>query len=180
MGGVGIVSYKPSRRIFKYDLTIGPGNVTVTQNLPALDLSYAQALLIQLYLTTTLTDAADSLDFKFQDTRNGVIWNTRARADAVLGNAGASATAPVVHRLNLQNKVDLASNEEYYIETGSTGGTELTAGSVRNGPFPGIRRDPGAGTGGAGPTASWRVQAVISGDANTNASFIGVVTIWAQ
>lgn len=180
MGGVGIVSHKPSRRIAKIPISLGPGGATTVVNLPGLDLSHAQMLALQLYLTAIGTDVGDTLDVRFQDTRTGDVWNTRARFSQVLGNIVASAAAPYVERLALYNLVTPTTAEKAYVESGSVGGVDIPAQSVRNGPFLGVRRDPGLGTGGFGLTNTWRIQYITVDAGGQNASFVGTLTIWAE
>lgn len=179
MGGVGIMSYKPSRRVVKYDLSTGSGSQTITVNLPGLDLSHAHELACQLYLTTIATDVVDTLDVRLQDTRSGVSWNTRARWTQVLGNTSASASAPYRERLALQNRITITTSERAYVEAGAGDSGEIPAGSTRNGPFLGVRRDPGTSGGGPGLTNTWRLLFTVV-DANANANFVGTVTIWAD
>lgn len=161
--------------IYQANFSIGPGNVSQTINLDPLNLSWCKTLSGELKLTTIQTDLADKLDIKLQETRDPVApanyWDTRAYWNQVAGNTAASATAPYADHWNVSQDVDLTSTSRNYNPTGSSTGTELTAGTVRDGPFaPTIRTA-------LGRQPTQRIVAIISGDANNNALFSGVITL---
>jgi hypothetical protein len=165
-----------SALIGTYTISIGPGNVTSTTLCDAFDLSQCQSVTGVLELTTCATDLADKLDVRFQETGdpNQIYWDTRGYWSQVSGNQSASALAPYADEFTISQGVPLASSSRDARPTGSAGATELTAGTVRDGPFQGRLR------GINGVVATHRIIAVISGDANANASFIGVVRIYAN
>ena len=164
-----------ARRVFKYDkgatndrFDLATGSGTTTVNLPPLDLSSAQALMIELQLTTVDTDAADSLDVKLQDTSDGTVWNTRCRFPLITGDQSPTEAM----RMVIQNHVMIASTEESYRNTGAALGVEIAAGAVVNGPFPPpVRNSDGRST-------AWRLQ-FVRVDADSDADWVGTVTIWA-
>lgn len=161
--------------IYQAAFDIGPGNVTQTINLDPLQLSWCKTLSGELKLPTIATDLADKLDIKFQETRDPlaatVYWDTRAYWQQVAGNTSASASTPYADHWNVSQDVDLTSSSRNYNPTGSSTGVELTAGTVRDGPFaPPVRTATGRIT-------TQRIVAVISGDANNNARFAGTITL---
>jgi hypothetical protein len=141
---------------------------TTTTNLwEYLDLSHAESLTLEVKITAAGTAAGDILNVSLEDTVDGSNWNTRIRFDDLLGNM----TEPEIRRATIHQSGDLASTEEMYELTSSTGASEIAEGSVVNGPFPGICRTS------AGPTPSWRlVYEVTSASAP---EFTGVVTLLA-
>ena len=157
----------PSRRIFKYDFTAMTTTTTVSLNPD--DLSRASALLLSLQLTAIGTGAGDKLDVRLQDTVHGTIWNTRARFTQVLGTDSASGSAPKTFRMSLTQDIALEDPEESYETTGSSGGTDLAARSVRNGPFPGVLRTS------TGRGSAWRVTFTVT--TSVTPTFTGNLTI---
>jgi hypothetical protein len=164
----------PSRLVFSraFDLAAG-ATATSTIEVEG-DLSYAQALLLELVVTKAEDDADDNLDVRFQDTTDRVVWNTRGRFEAIVGNATVSATAPETRRLTItQAPIALEATEEGYEPSGSAGGSQPSAGAVINGPFPGKFRDA------TGWRASWRFQLVKTDTAGDDAEFEGTLRVWA-
>lgn len=156
-----------ARRIFKYDFAALTTTTTVPLNPD--DLSRASQLLLSLQLTTIGTAAGDKLDIRLQDTVHGTIWNTRARFTQVIGTDSASTSAPKNFRMALTQAIALEDPEEGYETTGSSGGTDLPARSVRNGPFPGVLRTS------TGRGSSWRVTFTVT--SATSPTFTGNLTI---
>lgn len=164
----------PTRRIHKESFNFGVGTNSSTTNFDSHDLSHAQALLCELSLSTIATDAGDSLDVKIQDTVDGVNWNTRVRFPLVAGNAAA----PRAYRMVVEQAVAIAQAEQSYLDTGSTGGTEIASGSVVNGTFPGVRRISGTvPPGQSNRTNSWRAVYARTDAGTQNANFIGTLTV---
>ena len=171
-----------SRKIHSSTFTLS-GAGTTFQSLNAIDLSHARELFVEIKLTTTNTDAGDTLEVTLQDCSDATFavlptgtagWNSRARSNTFIGTLSASASAPEYYRMSIQQLVDLAATEESYEPTGSTGATEIAVGSVLNGPFPATIR-AALGTAGVTRIPNWRLRFVT---AQTNAaSYIGTVTI---
>src|SRR5438132_5977842 len=159
-----------------YTLNVGPGNTTTVLTCDALDISRCQAVTLEMVLTTCATDAADKLDVRFQETRDSqptpAVWDTRGYFTQVSGNQSASASAPYADQMTISQDVPLPSSSRNARPTGSAGGTELTAGTVRDGPFQGRLRST------LGPVPSHRLIAVISGDVNSNSLFVGSIKIY--
>jgi ribosomal protein L31 len=155
-----------SRKVHKESFTAVA--VTTTTNINQyLDLSNAEALTLEVKITAAGAAAGDILNVSLEDTVDGSNWNTRIRFDDLLGNM----TEPEIRRASIIQIVSLASTEEMYETTGSTGATETPEGSVVNGPFPGICRTS------SGITPAWRiVYEVTSASAP---SFTGTATLIA-
>ena len=81
----------------------------------------------------------------------------------------ATTTAPETRIMNLQNRIELDTPEESYEATGSLGGTEIAAGSVRQGPFPSKYRTSD------GWQSNWRVTATVV-DADSDGVWTG--SLW--
>lgn len=163
-----------SSRVFNYDFDIPPGATSTTNILfNACDLSHAEALLLELRVTKAEDDVDDLLDIYFQETVDGTIWYDRARFTTLLGNITVSVGAPEIERLTLNQVVDLASTEERYEPSGSSGGAHITAGSVVNGPFSGKRRTSD------GWLPNFRFSIVVTDAAQGDAEFEGNLKVWA-
>lgn len=159
-----------SRRIAKYSFTIAAGSATTTQALNPDDLSSAKALTVVLALSAIGTDAIDTLDVKLQCTFDGTTFDTRARFVAVAG----TTSAPRTYRATImQTDQPLSATDEVYEITGSST-TELTAGEVKHGPFPGRRRTVTTG----GMASGWRFS-IVQVDADSDATFTGSLTVSA-
>src|SRR5690348_5744899 len=129
-----------TRMVADLPINIGTGTQTINTLLDPVDLSMAKAIEPILTLTTIATVAGTTLDVKLQmSTWQGsdgtIVWDTRGRFSAVPGNTAASATSPYQEGLNISQDVDLTTVERAYRPTGSNGGTELAAGTVRDGSF---------------------------------------------
>lgn len=136
-----------------------------------LDLSRARSLKLNLTVTAAASAANDTLDVKFQDTIDGITWNTRARFAAVAGNQ--SVATQYVRELVITQDVKLNSGEREYQTSGSQGGTELPAGTVMDGTFYPPYRDA------TGRHANWRVVFTVTNNSGT-ASFTATLTLWSQ
>lgn len=159
--------------ICEYALNSGTGNQTFTQNLNPGRMSRYDELEVQAYLTTCDTDAADILDIALQEsTDGGVTWNDRLRLSNIFGSYTASSTAPKVLTGVVKQERFLTDLTEWE-PSGSNGASRLTPGTCLNGPFADAKRTA------AGPQASWRLY-IATTDANTNASFIGTVSVIAR
>jgi hypothetical protein len=162
-----------NRNVLKYDLSISTGTQTLVPDTGVLDLSPARALTLEAIITTANTDASDTLDIRLQDTSDGVTWNTRIRLLQMIGTLSPSATAPEYQRSVVSADVLLTTPEENYEPTGSVSATDLTAGTVRNGPFvPPLRTS-------AGRQPSHRIQIIATEGGASNQSWIGKVYLSA-
>lgn len=178
----------PARRVHKETFvttpasgstTIPAGTGTTTSELNPIDLSHAQALLCELDLTTVGTDGVDKLDVKIQsastDANGNRVWTTRGRFPLVSG----TDTTPRHFILNIEQAVAINQTEQSYQVTTDSGVTEINSGTVINGPFPGKSRKTGfVPAGSSNQQASWRVLYGAT-DANSNANWVGSLTIWA-
>lgn len=153
----------------------GPGDKVFFHELNPVDLSRAWAIMVEIKLTKADTDALDLFDVRFQETSDRVAWHTRARSIQFTGDLSPTPATPEYYRLVVNQIVDLAATEEAYEPSGSLGASELSAGSVLNGPFPGKYRDK--------DTKEWkpnaRLRFEVSGDADSDADFEGEVRIYA-
>lgn len=165
----------PLRKVGEYAFNTGPGGQTLNQELAPLDLSHADLISVDLVVTKADTDVADTLNVYLQDRRTGGTWNDRAALTTITGDLSPSVTAPEVYNANIQKFGTLSDDEEESELSGSAGASRLTAGTVRNGPFPGLYRVAGYD----GPRASWRIQLVVV-DADNDADFEGTVTVYAD
>jgi len=141
------------------------GNGPKVIELDTLDYSRNKTLTAELQLTSIGTVAGDTLDVELQETRsqNQAYWDTRARFYQVLGNQAASTTAPYADQTNISQDVNLVAPERNERPTGSSGGTDIPPGTVRDGPFaPRLRTLVGL-------KASHRFRLVTAGAPNTGA-----------
>jgi hypothetical protein len=159
-------------KLFEYTLNTGVGTQTITETFDKFDLSRARAVIGKLTLTKADTDAGDLLDVYFEERTNTLTWNQRARFEQVLGSGSPTATDPEERTIVVSADVNLDTTEESYEDTGSLGGTALSAGTVRNGPFAGKLYSSGA------PVATHRMRVVVT-DADNDADFEGTVAFYA-
>lgn len=164
--------------IHSYTLDTGAGNQVITSNLNPGDYSQFDAIRLTARLTKADSDAGDSLDIRLQDCWDGdqatPTWNDRIRLAAFTGDLSPSASAPEVQQGVIQKFGSLASTEEVSEPTGSAGASALTAATVVNGPFPGKVRSV------LGPQPTWRLRIEVSGDADADADFEGVVEVHGE
>src|SRR6185436_8425197 len=150
------------RSVFEYTFSLS-GAGTTNVELDPIDLSRARAIRCYLKITAAATAAGDTLAVRFQETKDGIVWDTRARHTAQVGNSAASATAPETETLVILCRgYPQQSSERVWEESGSGGGTDLSAGTTRNGPMV-PRRRSALGTAAqprGGLLASHRVQFV--------------------
>lgn len=170
-----------TRLIQSVPINLTSGTQTVNTLLDAHDLSMAKVIEAVLTLTTIATVVGTTLAVKLQEaTYEGadgtIIWDTRGFFTVVPGNTAASASSPYMEGLNISQDVDLTTVERTYRPTGSNGGTELNAGTVRDGNIKPFLRH-GAGTGSR--HASWRVN-VVETDAAASGSFVGQIDIYGH
>lgn len=163
------------RRVVRYPISLS-GAGTTNLNLDPMSYSRAVSLVGEIIITSAATAAGDTLTVRLQETPDGVQWDTRWCHTAQVGNSGASTTAPESERVVLQCDVPLQTAERLYEPTGSAGGTDLSAGTVRNGPLLGRRR--AATAPGGGLSASHRLQFVVA--QTSAAAFTGTYTIWLE
>lgn len=159
-----------------FTIDIGPGNVTQTLPFDLINLSWAKTVTLELRLTTIATDVGDSLDVKWQETRDNArrYYDTRGRFRAVLGNTAASAVTPYADQMTISEDVDLTAAERNPVPTGSSTGTEIPAGTVRDGPFaPPIRTNTGR-------VSTNQLVVAITGDGNSNSHFVGTCELWSH
>lgn len=161
--------------VFNLAIDTGAGSQTITSLFSkGLNLSWAKALICDLKITVANTDATDTLDVYIEETVDNVTWNQRGRFEQITGDMSPTTTAPEVRRLVISALPPLDTTEESYETTGSTGGTSLSAGTVRNGPF----LPPYRGDASNAPQASYRARLVVT-DADNNADFEGTLTVFA-
>lgn len=149
----------------------GAGGQTITTELPLLNLGRAETIALVLKVTKADTDANDTLDVYFDETFDRVTWDNRGRFQQITGDMSPSATAPEVRKLVISSRIALDATEESYETSGSAGGSDLAAGTVRNGPFAPIFRNT------AGIAASHRLRFVVADPTGSNADFEGSVTL---
>lgn len=154
---------------YAFDTGAGSGSQTITVNLDPFDLSRVLWLDIVLSLTTLDTDAGDTLDVFLEETLDGSTWDQRWHSHQFTGDM--SPTEVRRYRISAQNTLD--SSDEAYETTGSAGGSNLPAGSVRNGPL--APRLPGTSAPFRSRTTH-RVRLVVV-DTGSDARFAGTLRI---
>lgn len=151
----------------------GPDAVTDNLELNLMDLSRFDSLQFEVKFTTMDTDAGDTLNIRLQSTSDRVQWHTRIRFPEFTGSGDPDAAGPEYYRLTVRQLGELSADEEAYEPSGSESATDVPAGQVRNGPFPGKYRDATEKKW----KPNWRIRSVLV-DADSNASFIGEFRIW--
>lgn len=154
------------RRIVTLPFTLTGAGTTITY-LDLYDLSRSFENKSELILTTANTGAGDELDVKFQETSDGVQWNTRMRHTAMLGTLSPSSTAPESEILTILSLGPLPTTDQIREPTGSAGATELTAPGVIHGYLTGRMPDR---------TPAYRVVMTVT--ETTSASFAGTWILW--
>ena len=158
--------------IHRSTFSFGPDGETVNDECNSIDFSLFESLLWEVVFTTMNTDAGDTLNIRLQSTSDRVQWHTRARMIEFLGTGDPDATGPEYYRMTVRQLGETSADEEGYEPSGSESATDVSAGMVRNGPFPGKYRSVEFGL-----QPNWRIRSVLV-DANSNASFIGEFRIW--
>lgn len=161
--------------VFKDSFNLSAGTTNV--EFPQLDLSGRAELHCVLTVSTLDTDAGDTLDVYLQSRTDDGIWNDRVHFTQLLGNLTGTETLEAV----LQQFGTLSDDEEESEPSGSASASRLTAGTVKNGPFPRPMRR-GTVTGVAGtqmPGACWRASYVMV-DADADGSFVGTLRVYAK
>lgn len=135
------------RLVFSYSGTL---TADTQVELDPVDLSNAD----EIHLETILTGAAgqtssDKLNVRLQSRTQANRWCDRV----ALAHFDGGMSAGELKEATLQKFGTFSDSEETDEPSGSSGGSRLTAGSVRNGPFPGRYRNPGVGT-----ESAWRVD----------------------
>lgn len=162
-----------TRKIFSYSVDTGAGSATTNVNLDAFDLSGASALILRGSMSKTDTDAGDTLAITLQSTFDALTWTDRARLGNFTGDMSAAATTPEVLVAVVHQGDAIDSTEEAYEPSGSLGGSAIAAGSVLNGPFPGLLRTA------LGRQPSWRVNIVWT-DADSDGDMEGTIEVYAR
>jgi hypothetical protein len=148
----------------------GPGAETVNTELEKIDISGARKIRLDLTVDKSDTDAGDTYDVYFQEADDGGFWHDRGHFEQITGSMSPSSTAPEIRTLVISCDSTIDSTEESYEPSGSAGGSRLAAGTVRNGPFLGVRKDT------TGRLARHRIQWVVV-DGDSNGDFEGNVTL---
>ena len=124
---------------------------TTTWNLPpTFDPSGAWNLVVRQEFTL-FTGGGPTMTTVLQVTRNGVTWDDRA---AFTAQSAAISSGRTYQELTLTSGPPLSGTEEVIVPSGSTGGSALAAGTVRNGPFP--ERWP------SNTISTWRIVATVA------------------
>ena len=155
-----------TRKVYEYDFSLS-GAGTTNVELPAIDLSQMDELELEIVLATAATDAGDTLNVYLQSRGPAGIWDDRIAVAQFLG----TATDAEVRKYAVQAFGTFADTEEASEPTGSAGASHMTAGTVKNGPFPPLYRNKGVGT-----ETSWRLVFDVV-DADADSAFTGTVYI---
>lgn len=156
-----------TRKVFQYAFSLS-GAGTTNVELPAMDLSQFDELELEIVFSTLATDTADTLNVYMQSRGPAGIWDDRIAVAQLLGDA----TDAEVRKYSVQQFGTFADTEEASEPTGSAGASHMTAGTVKNGPFPPLYRDKTNKT----TSTSWRLQFVVV-DADADSAFTGTVYI---
>lgn len=116
----------------------GVGTQNLVYELGKLDLSAADWLKVIFNITKADTDAGDTLNAYLQARDRNGIWRDIIAFTQVIGTLSPSGSAPEVLEANLMQGGTLSDDEEESETYGSAGASHLTAGTVRNGPLPGM------------------------------------------
>lgn len=160
-----------TRYTVTFDTGANSGAQDTTTNFDKFDLSWCEAIDIWVSLTTADTDAGDTFDIYLQETMDGVTWDERWHSHQFTGNMTASSTAPEVRRYRIFADTTDAP-DEIYETSGSAGGSSLSAGSVRHGPF--VPKLPSTSAPFSGQVTH-RLR-FVTADADSNARFAGSIT----
>lgn len=124
--------------------------------LDPIDLSHADELHLEVLLTGNAGAlAGDTLNVRLQSRTNANKWTDRIAIRQLIGTMTSGEYTQSVN----QKFGTFSDSEETDETSGSTGAARLTAGTVRNGPFPGVYRPAATGAGATNmPGAGWRVD----------------------
>lgn len=147
----------------------GVGTQNLNYEAGNLDISDADWLKATLNLTKADTDAGDTANIYVQARGPNGIWNDIIAFTQVIGTLSPSSSAPEVLMANLMQAGTLSDDEEESEPSGSAGGSHITAGTVKNGPLPGMYHDSSGVRG-----ASLRVRVEVT-DADNDADFEGTI-----
>jgi hypothetical protein len=156
----------------RYTLDTGAGAQPLNRPLAKLDLSQADSITLRATITKAAEDAADTLNIRLQESWDGgVTWHTRIRLAEFTGDMSPSTSAPEVREGVAQQFGALADAEEALEPSGSAGGTDLSAGTVRNGHFAPAYRVGGV------RAATHRLQVVVV-DGDSDGDFEGTIEVF--
>lgn len=154
---------------FDTQTLIGLGSGNYQLLLPAINLSRFDEIFMEVVISTSENDPDDTLNIYLQSRGQSGTWDDRIASAQFLGN-GADA---LVRNYTLQSLGTLSDTEEASTPSGSTGGSRLTAGTVKNGAFPGLYRNKGVGT-----ESSWRLDfQQVDGTGTDDTAFVGYIIL---
>jgi hypothetical protein len=155
----------PASTVWTYTGTI---TATGTEVLPAFNISNADEIQLVATLTGNAAAAAgDKIDIVLQSKTQNGIWDDRIRLRQLLGNMSSGEG----DQGTVQKFGTFSDTEEAGEQSGSTGGSGLSAGTVKNGPFP-----PPFVAVGLAPASSWRLSwTVTSASAPSFPLYLAVV-----
>lgn len=164
------------RKVYEYAFDVAAG--TTNHEFDAVDLSHADELHFVLTLTEANTDAGDTLNVYIQSRSEDGIWHDRVAFTQLIGTLDPDTSGPETLEAVLQKFGSFSDDEEESEPSGSEGASHLTAGTVKNGPFP--RPYRGSITGpGQMPGSAWRAQFVMV-DADADGAFSGTLRAYAE
>lgn len=160
-----------------YAFSLAAGNQATVLSLDPLNYTRNKTLTCELTLSTIggTPVVGDTLDVKLQETRSPTqaYWDTRGYFYQVLGNQATSATNPYADEFTVSQDINLVAPDRNERPTGSRAGSEIPAGTVRDGPFaPRLR-------GATGPIASHRLVLTQLGSGQTT-TWVGQVQIYGH
>ncbi len=163
----------PNRCVFDYAGTV---TASTDVNLDAIDLSRADSLYMEVQLSSAPgAVSGDTCNVYLQSRGRSGVWNDRIAIDQLLGNM---SSGEVRDATLLKQATTLATTEKEGEPSGSTGASRLTAGTVRQGAFPGLYRIKGTPGQGAGTFTAWRVDFVVV--SSSAPSFPLKIRIWCD
>lgn len=148
--------------------TIGPGTQNVNWEFGLLALDHADWIRSILEVAGAAEDAGDTLNFYVQTRGPNGQWSDVIAFSQLLGSLSPSSSSPEVLTAALQQAGTLSDTEEQGEPSGSAGASHITAGTVKNGPFPGWYYDATTRQ----RAASWRLRGELV-DADSDALFTG-------
>ena len=151
----------------KIPFDTGTGTQNLNYEWGKLDISSADWLKVKLEIEKADTDAGDTLNAYIQERGPDHLWHDRIAFTQVIGTASPTAADPEVLDASLMQAGTLSDDEEESEPSGSAGASHLTAGTVKNGPFPGMYHDANGVRG-----ASLRLRLEIT-DSDVDADFEG-------